>query len=42
MRESCEIASGTSLPSLTAFSAERAPTLTLPGERESGQEKQIP
>jgi very-short-patch-repair endonuclease len=34
MRESREIASGTSLPSLTAFSAERAPTLTLPRKRE--------
>jgi very-short-patch-repair endonuclease len=34
MRESCEIASGTSLPSLTTLSAERAPTLTLPRKRE--------
>jgi very-short-patch-repair endonuclease len=33
MRESCEIAIGTSLPSRATFSAERAPTLTLPRKR---------
>jgi very-short-patch-repair endonuclease len=30
----CETASGTTLPSLATFSAERAPTLTLPRKRE--------
>src|SRR6185369_1947642 len=34
MRESRGIASGTLMPSLSTFSAERAPTLTLPRKRE--------